>query len=284
MTFHPTRRAFLITASLSAGFTAFGKQGGIKVGCQANAWPLKEGDFDQLIDVVRKMKELGYVGFECNIRFVRGQFDHTSKARGELEATGVQFIGAHMSMQLAAQGQFSNLARGAARLGASYIVMSGRGLSPDGKFSPEALRAKAARLEALGKTCLQNGIKLAYHNHTAEFANRNAEIEGLADHTDPERVHFLMDAGHGYQGGGDPAAFMARDSRRIVGCHIKTFHEKAKQVPLGQGDFGFEALAAAIKKTGWTGWLIDEEGGARAGGDSAAVGPDRQYIRRVFGV
>ena len=188
-----------------------------------------------------------------------------------------------MSMELASEGDFSKLAGGAMSLGAGYIVMSAAGLSPDGRFSPEALRAKAQRVEALAKICRRSGIQLAYHNHTAEFANGNAEIDGLADHTDPELVHFLMDAGHGYQGGGDPAVFMLRHSKRIVGCHIKTFRDKITQVPLGQGDFGFEALASAIKKTNWTGWLIDEEGGGRKGGDSAAVGQDRQYIRRIFG-
>src|SRR5579875_2573238 len=235
MTVAASRRTFLV-ASLSAGVAAFGTPGSIRVGCQANAWPLKEGDFDQLLEVVRKMQE-----------------------------------------------DFSKLAAGVVQLGGSYIVMSGRGLAGDGRFPSDALHAKAAQLEALAKTCKQQGIELAYHNHTAEFANHNAEIEGLANSTSAELVHFLIDAGHGYQGGGDPAAFLLRHSGRIVGCHIKTFRNKTVQVPLGQGDFGFEALAAAIRQTGWSGWLIDEEGGSRAGGNAAAVGPDRQYIRRVFG-
>ena len=282
MTVAASRRTFLV-ASLSAGVSAVGGSRGIRVGCQANAWPLREGDFDQLLEVVRKMRELGYAGFECNVRFVRGQFARAVQARRQLKTTGMQFIGAHMSMQQAMQEDFSKLAAGVAQLGASYIVMSGRGLAGDGRFSSDALHAKAAQLEGLAKTCKQQGIELAYHNHTAEFANHNAEIEGLANSTSEQLAHFLIDAGHGYQAGGDPAAFLLRHSRRIVGCHIKTFRNKTVQVPLGQGDFGFEALAAAIRQTGWSGWLIDEEGGGRAGGNAAAVGPDRQYIRRVFG-
>lgn len=278
-----TRRAF-VAASFAAGLSVRAEQATPKVGCQANAWPLKEGDFDQLIGAINSMKELGYAGFECNIRFVRGQFEHASEARKRLEATGVEFIGAHMSMQQAATEPFADLVKGVASLGAHYIVMSGTGLSKDGGFSPEALQAKAQQLDGLAKVCREGALQLAYHNHTMEFANHNSEINGLADHTDAEIVHFLMDAGHGYQGGGDPAEFMLHHSQRVVGCHIKTFHEKTKQVPLGKGDFGFEDLAAAIKKTGWTGWLIDEEGGGPQGGDPAAVGPDRQYIRRVFGV
>jgi sugar phosphate isomerase/epimerase len=277
-----TRRTFLST-SASTGLFCWGKPLTIKVGCQANAWPLKAGDFEQLIQTIQTMKSLGYAGFECNIRFVRGQFDKTSEARRKIEATGVQFIGAHTSIQEAEHENFADFARGAAQLSAEYIVMSGPGLSQDGQFTPDAVEKKAKQIEVLARTCTEAGIHLAYHNHTAEFANHNAEANALADHTDPQLVSFLMDAGHGYQGGGDPAAFMLRSSNRIVGCHLKTFRNNTQQVPLGQGDFGFEPLAAAIKKTGWTGWLIDEEGGGKSSNPSA-VGPDRKYIRHIFGV
>ena len=278
-----TRRTFL-AASASASLLCFAKTSGIQVGCQANAWPLKQGDFDQLLTTIETIKSLGYAGFECNIRFVRDQFDHVSEARKKMEATGMQFIGAHTSMQEAAHEEFEKFASGAAQLGAEYIVMSSSGLAADGKFSQDSLDAKVTQLDKLANTCKQSGIQLAYHNHTAEFANNNAEIDALAGHTDPKLVSFLIDAGHGYQGGGDPGAFLFTHSDRIIGCHIKTFRDKTKQVPLGQGDFGFEALALAIKKTRWTGWLIDEEGGGPSGGNPSAVGPDRKYIRDVFGV
>jgi sugar phosphate isomerase/epimerase len=162
--------------------------------------------------------------------------------------------------------------------------MSASGLSKDGNFTPDALKEKVATLEKYGKLCNDAGMKLAYHNHQPEFANSNAEIQALADHSDPSLLSFLIDAGHAYQGGGNPAEFMRHNSRRIVGCHIKTFKNKTQQVPLGQGDFGFEDLAAAVRERHWTGWLIDEEGGGPQGSDTAAVGPDRRYIRKIFGV
>jgi sugar phosphate isomerase/epimerase len=138
-------------------------------------------------------------------------------------------------------------------------------------------------LSTLGDTCRRGGLRLAYHNHNPEFANGNAEITGLAEATDAAAVNFLMDAGHAHLGGGDPAAFMSRFSSRIVGCHLKTYRAK-QQVPLGQGDWGFEDLAAAVKQTGWSGWLITEEGGGPKTGNTAALAPDRAYIRKVFGV
>jgi len=68
-----SRRVFLAILPVPAALLA-AKPTTIKVGCQANAWPLKAGDFPQLLAALGEMKQLGYVGFECNIRFVQDQF------------------------------------------------------------------------------------------------------------------------------------------------------------------------------------------------------------------
>ena len=80
--------------------------------------------------------------------------------------------------------------------------MSGPGLAPDGDFTRDALLEKAGKLTALGQTCRRGGLRLAYHNHNPEFARNNAEMNGLADATEPESLQFLMDAGHARLGGG----------------------------------------------------------------------------------
>jgi inosose dehydratase len=278
-----SRRSFL--AASSAAFL-WGKSGTIRVGCQANGYNPKQGDFPGLLKILESMKSLGYVGFECNYRFVEGEFYRAAAAREQMERTGVKFIGAHMSMKQVDGPNGSSIVAGVASLGADCIVMSGGGLSPEGRFEHSALMEKAKEIDRLGRVAQEKGLRLAYHNHNPEFANHNAEIEGLAENTDPKLVSFLMDAGHGYLGGGNPAAFMSRHSKRIYGVHLKTFRGKqtSGQVPLGEGDFGFEDLAAAVKKTGWSGWLITEEGGGPSGGNTAAIGPDREYIRRIFGV
>ena len=291
MTSNPiSRRAFvsalpvwLSAVTLLSGSRTWAATSRPRVGCQANGFPLKPNDFPALIAALNKMREIGYVGFECNIRFVESEFSKVAEARKRIDDTGVQFIGTHTSMQLAKPDVFPRWVEKVAALGASCVVMSGSGLAADGKFSREALTKKAAELDALGQTCRRGGLRLAYHNHNPEFANDNAEINGLAEATGSENVDFLMDAGHARLGGGSPAAFMRTYSRRILGCHLKTY-KGSVQVPLGQGDWGFEDLAAAITSSGWNGWLITEEGGGPKPGNTAALAPDREYIRNVFGV
>jgi sugar phosphate isomerase/epimerase len=256
------------------------------VGCQANGFPLKPGDFPGLLKALESMKSLGYTGFECNYKLVEGEFGRAAGARAQIEKTGMTFIGAHAGMEIVGGADGARIAAGVASLGAEGIIMSGKGLSPEGQFEKAALLAKAKEMEKIARMLKESKLRLAYHNHNPEFANHNAEMNGLAENTDPALISFLMDAGHGYLGGGNPAEFLAGHSKRIYGIHLKTFKGKQTtgQVPLGQGDFDFQALAAAVKKTGWSGWLIDEEGGGPAGGNTAAVGPDRAYIRKLFGV
>lgn len=279
-----SRRGFLgMSAMAAVSYAAPMSKGRVRVGLQTNGFPLKVPNFDGLLKVLAEAKGMGYAGFECNQRFVRAQFgDETAKKR--IQDTGMDFIGIHCSTNDGDKGDLPKLASGAASLGARNAVMSSSGLAKDGKFTPEAAKAKCEKLNGFGAECKKHGVTLAYHNHTTEFANSNAEIMALAAGTDPKLVSFLMDAGHGYQGGGNPADFMRKHSRRIVGCHLKTFEHNVTQVPLGKGDFGFEDLAKAIRETNWSGWLMDEEGGGAKGGDTAAVAPDREYIRKVFGV
>jgi sugar phosphate isomerase/epimerase len=284
-----SRRSFLASSTLAVLGSALPLRAQAprkpRVGCQLNAFSPKPGNFDAIVSDVRQAKEWGYDGFETNVRFVSDVFANPAPARAKLDAIGSTFIGMHTSMNEAAKGDLASWCDGGAALGAKYIVMSSSGLSPTGEFTAEALKEKCGQLEAFGKVCNARGMALAYHNHTQEFANHNAENQALADHTDPRLLHFLMDAGHGYQGGGDPAAFMRKNSSRIVGCHIKTFHNHSTQVPLGApADFTFDDLAKAIRETGWAGWLECEEGGTPQGADLAAVVPDRAYIRQVFGV
>lgn len=283
MTHSISRRTLLLAGS---GALVWAKSGPIRVGCQANGFPLKPGDFPALLKALESMKSMGYTGFECNYRFVEGEFGRAAAARRQIEATGVKFIGAHGSMDQFASAKGAGVAAGVASLGAECIVMSGKGLSPGGQFEKSALVAKAKELERLARMLKENRLRLAYHNHNPEFANANAEMNGLAENTDPSLVYFFMDAGHGYLGGGDPAAFLTAHSKRVYGIHLKTFKGKdvKGQVPLGQGDFDFQALAAAVEKTGWAGWLVTEEGGGPRAGNTGALASDRAHIRKLFGV
>jgi sugar phosphate isomerase/epimerase len=167
---------------------------------------------------------------------------------------------------------------GGAALGAERLIVSGAS-TPD----PAALSRKAKAMDRIAKYCREKGLKFGYHNHDAEFRENGKQIEGLLHETDPALVHFILDAGHALEGGGKVSAFFSRYSGRIDGIHLRDAKQK-KEVPLGQGDYHWRPLAAAVGAAGWDGWVLTEE--ERLSGEKpgeAAVRPAREAVRRLFG-
>lgn len=202
-----SRREFLSAVPLAAVSAAAllhaaPPSGGVKIGCQTNAWRIDPNNFDNLLEVLSKLKQLGYEGFETGFRNVQGQFGNLAAARAKIEKTELKFLGCHIFLdeydpqtRIAPITLIQKIVDGAAALGAERLILSGAGLVKDGRLEPEILNRKAQGLNAAGKYCQSKGIKLAYHNHGPEFAQNGLEIEGLYAQTEPALVDFLTDCG-----------------------------------------------------------------------------------------
>lgn len=289
-----SRRNFLAAplcvASATALIRAIPKAARVKLGCQTNAWPIDPKNFDSLLAVLGKLKELGYEGYETGFRNVQGQFDNTVTARKQLETFGLKFLGCHIFLDrydertyIAPMELIQKVADGAASLGAERVIVSGQGLIKDSQIPLDVLGRKADGLNAAGKYCQSKGVKLAYHNHGPEFEMGGLEIEHLYQMTDPALVDFLTDCGWALRGGADVPKFFTQHHKRIIGLHLRDF-KNGQQVPLGQGEFPVKELAAAIQKAKWAGWVINEE--ERLSGEKPgekAVAPARQTLKQNFG-
>ncbi len=289
-----SRRDFLSCipagAALSAALPLAAAADGPRIGCQTNAWPLKPGDFPQFLDVLGTLKSLGFEGYETSFRNVQGQYATAAAARARLEQTGLAFFGVHIFLmeydpqtRLAPPDLIRATADGGAALGAQRLILSGGGLIRDGRVDPADLDRKAAGLMEAARYCHARGIGLAYHNHGPEFAAGGAELTGLIAKTDPALVAFLVDCGWAYRAGVDLAAFFTTHRSRIAGLHLRDFRGE-QQVPLGQGEVNWAPLAAAVRTSGWSGWVMAEE--ERADGSkpgSAAAAPARDTLRTLFG-
>ena len=250
------------------------------VACQTNAWRLQAGDFPELLKRLAVLERLGYAGFECNVRFVQGQFANAREARARIQDTGVRFYGTHTGLRFG-MDELQRSIDGAASLGAERFALSGAGAV----LVKEAVRHKAESINQVGKRCKQAGLRLVYHNHESEFAAGGAEIEEIVRLTDPELVWLLFDVGHAGLVGADVPAFLTRRQRRIDALHVRDFRA-GQQVPLGQGEFDFGALAAAIRKTGWSGWLTLEEESLKSDDNAyveSVLSSGRELIRKTLG-
>jgi inosose dehydratase len=196
----------------------------------------------------------------------------------------LKFIGVHIFLgrydaatNVAPAELYARVAAGGAKLGAERLILSGTPPEDEG-----GRKRKTEALNRAGGVAQGLGLELAYHNHGPEFANQGEEIEFLLRETDASRVWLLMDAGHAFRAGADIPAFIRKHHARLAGLHIPDSKD-GKETALGTGDFPLEAVAPAIRETGWSGWAINEE--ERVGGKPGdeAIKAARDALFRVFG-
>ena len=279
------RRDFLLASGLALGVSAQNDK--LKVGCQTNAWKIEVPEFRNLLTVLGSIRKIGFEGFETGYRNVQGQFENTKEARQQIRDSGLRFFGCHIfqfdydpKTNLPEWSLIERIAKGSAALGAERLIVSGAPAGSD----LERIRWKVGGLGRAGRLCRDLGMtRLLYHNHGPEFENDAFEMRAMIKETDPDTVRFLVDCGHAMRRKVDVAAFFTKYHKRIEGLHLRDFKGDV-QVPLGQGEFDYAPLAAAVKKTGWQGWVLNEE--ERESGEKpgeSAVEPARQSIRKMFG-
>jgi inosose dehydratase len=236
---------------------------GIRFGVQLNAFPIDPKRFETFLATLDQVKQIGYQGFESSFRNVNGQFDNPAPARRQIEQTGLTFFGVHIFLpgfdqydsntRIAAPSLYEPVARGGTALGARHLILSGAPAE-----TPDQLKSKIDGLNTAGRFAQSVGLGVAYHNHWWEFESNIGEIEALYMQTDPELVHFVLDAGHAYHGGADVPVFIRAHSARIVGFHLRDY-KNGKLATLGTGAFPLAQVAATIKQIGWKGWVENEE-------------------------
>lgn len=77
-----------------------------------------------------------------------------------------------------------------------------------------------AGIEALAVFSAAQSITLVYHHHMGTIVETEAEIDRLMAVTGPA-THLLLDTGHCYFGGGNPAALAQRHMGRVRHIHAK---------------------------------------------------------------
>jgi sugar phosphate isomerase/epimerase len=279
-----SRREWLLGLS-GAGLALSAPQRQFSFGCQTNAWPVNPADRDTLFSAIHKIGELGYSGFETGFRNLQVAKEQLAEVKQRIADSGLTFYGIHIFLgkydeqsHIAPHALYEAVGQIGAALGAQRLILSGGAAA-----AAADLARKSAALNQAGAFAKGLGLSLAYHNHWPEFDNGGREIHALLQDTDPSLVGFLLDAGHAFRIGADVPAFVAANHARLVGLHLRDFAAK-KQVPLGQGEFPLQQVAAALKHVNWQGWALAEEereDGSKPG--EAAAGPALAALRRAFG-
>lgn len=119
-----------------------------------------------------------------------------------------------------------------------------------------AVRRLAQRLDTAGRSLASDGVRLLYHNHTAEFrrlGTGGTAFAALVDLTDADAVDFELDCFWAATAGADPLALLDALGERVRLIHLTdrgsrvegatmTPIMKVDSVELGTGNLAIDAI------------------------------------------
>ena len=221
-----------------------------------------KNDYKPLLDTLAKM---GYTSVEA-ASYSDGKFYGRDPAqfKADVEATGMKVLSSHINRYLTDKelksGDFSETLKwwdaciaAHKAAGMEYLVMPYLGVPATVKD----LQTYCDYFNAVGKKCLENGIKFGYHNHAHEFQKvegKEVMYDYMLQHTDPQYVFFEMDVYWAVIGDASPVEYFKKYPGRFKVLHIKDEKE------IGQsGMVGFDAIFNNAKTAGVENIVVEVE-------------------------
>jgi len=167
--------------------------------------------------------------------------------------------------------------------------------------SLDAVKRRAAQLNANGKIAQKFGMKVLVHNHTGEFEkltdSPRTTYDVLLAETDPALVTMQIDIGWTYIAGVDPIALFKAHPGRFELWHIKdVFGLKTVNpslgpnartssmafAPVGTGQIDFKTVFASAALAGLKHFAIEHDNAAAWGDSLAAARVSYQNLSRML--
>ena len=201
---------------------------------------------------LKRIAEIGY-------RFVEtaGLYDlSASELRNKFDANGLIAVSSHIGLT-EIETNFKQVVADAQTLGLSLIVMPW--ISADAY--PGRWEEIASRLNGVGATLADEGLRLAYHNHDFEFKEDNGVVpfEFFADHLDPESVGYEIDLAWVAHAGQDPAAWITRLGEQIDCLHFKDVTADGQLCDVGKGKIDWDSVLKAAEEVEVTSGLVEHD-------------------------
>ena len=196
-----------------------------------------------------RIAEQGFFGVETY-----GLLEHYTprRLRVALEGAGLELTSAHAPFPSGAGAR--RILDENAELGATTLVWSMERVEFE---SPALISAGLARVNDAAENAAAYGMRIAYHNHFAEFSqvfDGREAYDILLEQLDP-RVVVELDMYWAQMGGADPAEVVARLGERVKFVHIKdgpaVSYEEDIMVPIGEGNIDWRAALTANPGLEW---------------------------------
>ena len=231
---------------------------------------------------VEKIAKIGY----RNLEFA-GYYNRTpEQVRALLDRLQIVSRSSHIGAQLMRQDAAAQI-KIAKTIGQDYITL------PSYNFGREGLagwRKGVAEFNTWGAMCRDAGLKLAYHNHAAEFAplEGTTGYDVLVKETDPKLVDFELDLYWAKFADQDPIALFAKYPGRFTMWHVKDMAVTGTtkgMTPVGKGTIDFKTIFARARESGMKYFFVEHDSAAQyPGGSLASVQASYDYLRQLLTV
>lgn len=189
---------------------------------------------------------------------------------------------------------------------ATHVVYNSfKELGAFGPYQPpaklDAVKRRAAELNANGKIAAKFGIKLFVHNHTGEFERLTDDdrttYDVLLAETDPELVTMQLDIGWAYIAGVDPIALFQKNPGRYELWHVKDVfgiktvdpklspNERVSRMafgPVGAGQIDYKKVFGQAGPAGLKHFFVEQDNAASFGDSLAAARVSFESLSRVL--
>jgi sugar phosphate isomerase/epimerase len=216
--------------------------------------------------------KLGYQAVEF-----AGYYDRPApELRKMLDNNGLKCCGTHLHIDALLGDSLERTIEFNKVIGNPTLIVPG--LPKNYTNSRAAWKQTAQIFNEISERAEAQGMRVGYHNHTAEFQSVEGEkpFDIFFGNT-KEEVVMQLDIGHAAGGGADPAALLKRYPGRAKSVHVKEYSATKHDALIGDGDVKWQEVLAACETVGGAEWyIIEEETGAYPGLEGIA-----QSLRRL---
>jgi inosose dehydratase len=187
------------------------------------------------------------------------------------------------------------------------LAFSGRiAEHPEAWLPPDRFETLMDNLHRAAELCRREGFDVVLHPHAGTYVETADEIARVMDRLDPSLLGLCLDTGHFRFGGADPTQAVEDYGELIRHVHIKDCKTKVMDdvkaegkgleealsrgvfCQLGLGDSGIDSVIEALRRQGYSGWLVVEQDQFLRASDTpesvvAVQRANREYLRQ-FGI
>lgn len=191
----------------------------------------------------KSVKEIGYDYVEP-----AGFFEHNpEEVKEKFDALELKIIGAHIGID-SLTSEFDNTVNNFRVMGCNVLTIAG--LPERMRGGIENWKKSALLLDEYAKRLMDEGYRLAYHNHDIEMLPIDGVMPFEILFGETSKLYSQIDVYWVAKAELDPIDYILKMEGRIQQIHAKDLAENGQDIEIGSGRLDWKGILSACKKVG----------------------------------